>query len=524
MSLIYKPFKSLILDSIRNSLDTFNNVSNNYLYIFASRATPFSNNDITPDTVVESISESSLRPYHEMMFGKLVANTNVAYLAKNNIWASGTVYTQYDDTYTNLYNEGFYVLSKYTTTYRVYKCLYNNGGDQSTVDPGSYSSGYTSPFNPFTLSDGYTWKYMFNCSLANYNNFSFGGNYIPYFPPNFISAGDDISGSLSVQQTSNDSISVILLTSSGNNYTAVASGTVQNIDSSNSFITLQANTSQANNVYAGSSIYLKQIAGSNTFLRKITNYFGTNNTLIVDSPVAGVSGLNYTYSINPSVIITGDGTGATAFCNTVAGQVKSITVLTGGTGYTRANVSISSNNIYGTGAVARAILPPGGGHGNNAVNELGINNIGLYVKFTGSESNTIPYNITYRTVGLLRNPSIKDSPGTAYSNNTFNQTMDITFTNPIAFNINDVITGYTSYNQGIVVFSNTSITTLVGDKKFVVGETVTNTNSTISAVISTIARLPNLEPFSGDILYLNNINKVTRSYGNNETIQIAIQL
>ena len=128
MSQIYKPFKALQLDSIKNSLNTFinNNASNNFLYIFASRATPFSNNDVTPDPVYESVGEASLRPYHEMMFGKQVANTNVSYLLNNNIWSSGTVYTQYDDTDVNLYNENFYVLSQFTGNYRVYKCLYNN--------------------------------------------------------------------------------------------------------------------------------------------------------------------------------------------------------------------------------------------------------------------------------------------------------------------------------------------------------------------------------------------------------------
>lgn len=526
MSIVTKPLKVFELDSLRKFLNTFNNSSgsNNYLYLFASRATPYANNDTTPDTLVESMDEAYFRPTHEMMFGKLLNNTNFAYLATNYSWASGTVYTQYDNTDPDLFDSEFYVLSKYSPNYKVYKCLYNNGSSQSTVDPGSYPNGYASPYLSFTTSDGYIWKYMFEVPLAYYNSFNFANNYIPYFPPDFAIQGDDLSGAKNVQLASNTSIDVLVLTNSGNNYTAVANGIVQNIDSSNTFVSLQNNASSANNIYAGSDVYFKLIAGSNTFLRTITSYIAQNNTIIIDSPVSGVTPLNYTYSIAPKVTISGDGTGAKAFCNTTSGSINTLTVLERGSGYTRADVTISSNSIFGSGAAAYAIIPPAGGHGNNAATELGMRTLGINATFNGSESNTIPTNITYRTVGLILNPLNKGAIGHAYSNTTFNQTIDLTFTNPVTFNVPDVVTGSVSQNQGIVVFSNTILTTLVGDKNFVAGETLTNANGTISAVINSKQRTENLVDMTGEILYLNNINKISRTSSNNETIQIALQL
>jgi len=134
MSLIYNPFKNFQLDSIKNNLYTFNNNSNNYLYIFASRATSYSNNDITPDTVIESLDESVFRPSYEMMFGKKLNNTDIAILIKQYVWTSGTIYDQYDNSDTDLFNKSFFVATRTggNLDWHVYKCLWNNNDAAST--------------------------------------------------------------------------------------------------------------------------------------------------------------------------------------------------------------------------------------------------------------------------------------------------------------------------------------------------------------------------------------------------------
>lgn len=53
-----------------------------------------------------------------------------------------------------------------TSDYHVYKCLNNNNGAPSTVRP------YSTSYQPITLSDGYTWKYMYTVPKAFINKFT----------------------------------------------------------------------------------------------------------------------------------------------------------------------------------------------------------------------------------------------------------------------------------------------------------------------------------------------------------------
>jgi hypothetical protein len=108
------------------------------------------------------------------------------------------------------------------------------------------------------------------------------------------------------------------------------------------------------------------------------------------------------YTGTPVVTITGDGTGATATPVVVAGVITSITVTSKGSGYTRITVAITGGN--GSGATATASIAPPGGHGSNAPWELGGFNVMLDVTLNGSESGTFPTNISYRQIGILRDP------------------------------------------------------------------------------------------------------------------------
>lgn len=60
------------------------------------------------------------------------------------------------------------------------------------------------------------------------------------------------------------------------------------------------------------------------------------------------------YGEAPTVVITGDGTGATAVATVSFGAVVSVDVITQGSGYSFANIELVSNT--GSGAVARAVL------------------------------------------------------------------------------------------------------------------------------------------------------------------------
>ena len=122
------------------------------------------------------------------------------------------------------------------------------------------------------------------------------------------------------------------------------------------------------------------------------------------------------YVISPTVTIDGDGTGALAYSvvNTTflsANEISSIVVLNSGKDYTHANISISSNNLFGSSATAEPVISPLSGHGSNAYKELGARYAGISVTIdTGeNEGYKFPVYNSYRRVGIIENPLFADA-------------------------------------------------------------------------------------------------------------------
>jgi hypothetical protein len=103
-----------------------------------------------------------------------------------------------------------------------------------------------------------------------------------------------------------------------------------------------------------------------------------------------------------SVSILGDGIGATATAVCSGGKVTKINIVNPGSGYTWTDVVITGNT-GSTGAVARAIMSPLGGHGSNAIDELNANSIVFYTSISRDKNQGIEINNDYRKVGLVRN-------------------------------------------------------------------------------------------------------------------------
>jgi len=103
-----------------------------------------------------------------------------------------------------------------------------------------------------------------------------------------------------------------------------------------------------------------------------------------------------------TVNILGDGTGATATATCSGGQVTKIEITNAGSGYTWTEIEITGNS-GSSGAVARAIMSPLGGHGSNAIDELNANSIIFYTSISRDKNQGIEINNDYRKVGLVRN-------------------------------------------------------------------------------------------------------------------------
>ena len=110
----------------------------------------------------------------------------------------------------------------------------------------------------------------------------------------------------------------------------------------------------------------------------------------------------YGYGV-ATVDIEGDGTGATATAtiDTAAGRITKINVTNPGSGYTFANINIVGN---GKGAKVRAIMPPFGGHGKNAPDELFSRTLVFYSNVSTDLNQGLEVNNDYRQVGIIKNP------------------------------------------------------------------------------------------------------------------------
>lgn len=384
--------------------------SGNVYYFAVSKHSPWDDEN-NPDTSVDT-TEAINNFHREMMFGKRIKESNVAKLIGRNLWSSGTVYAQYDDTDELLFDSEFYVVNG---SEQVYKCLLNNDESESTSEPTLVQT------DRFQTADGYIWKYMYTISSTNNTIFS-TSNYIPV----------DVNSSVT-SAASNGSIDVIFITSPGSNYRGYVSGTIASVISNTLFqVTSTQALSAENFFYNTSGFYITDGTGEGQ-LTTVSNYivnssgYFVSTTDALNSPalVIGTS-----FRIAPQVRITGDGSGAKAVCtvNTISNTffVETIEVVNSGSNYSYTNVSIIANPSYGSNAAARAVLPPRGGHGFDPAVELGCKHLGISLFFNNNESSSISTDVSFRQAGIISAPEKFTAPT---ANLTFNALSGVSNTN-----------------------------------------------------------------------------------------------
>lgn len=112
--------------------------------------------------------------FKNMFVIKRILSNDVSPVIRRNDWSTGTVYDYYQDGIdileknqdgSSVYN--FYVKNKYD---QIFKCLWNNNGGQSTVEP-YFEPGTYGNDNIFYGADGYKWKFMFTVDSGAKINF-----------------------------------------------------------------------------------------------------------------------------------------------------------------------------------------------------------------------------------------------------------------------------------------------------------------------------------------------------------------
>ena len=144
---------------------------------------------------------------------------------------------------------------------------------------------------------------------------------------------------------------------------------------------------------------------TNAAVRDNASTSGQLKIVTVRSRGVGLGTANATYT---NVPIAGDGSGAEAtIVMSNDSTVDSITVASGGSGYTYGTVDLASGGVP-TGTTAptfNVIIPPNGGHGYDIYRELGAFNVLLYARFENDTEN--PDFITgnqFARVGLVEDP------------------------------------------------------------------------------------------------------------------------
>ena len=276
---------------------------------------------------------------------------------------------------------------------------------------------------------------------------------------------------------------------------------------------------------------------------------GAIDTVLIKT--AGSGGANGTHT---GVPIRGDGSSGVCSVTVAGGAVTAVTVTTAGSGYTFAYVRnadiVSAGATSLSGAELDVIIPPKGGHGANAVEELGGHFVMMNTDFTGDESSNSGDFTTandFRRVGLLLDPT---TGGSAASATTLRGTKAVklsgtpgTFT--VDEEINQASTGavgkvveYDSTNKILYyiqtrfndegVDSNGNLTAfsganaITGQDSSAAGTPDTSTQTVDNIVFSSGYNSGEIDADT-DVLYQENRSPITRASDQTENIKLIVE-
>jgi len=223
------------------------------------------------------------------------------------------------------------------------------------------------------------------------------------------------------------------------------------------------------------------------------------------------------------VNITGDGVGSTAIANITYGKVTSLTITNRGYGYTYATVTLTpnggTNNIPPT---ARAIISPKYGHGKNAMTELFASTLMFYSTITQDNSTGFTLNNDYRQFGIIKNPTQYDSTQLFYNKlGIACYSVNATISNGTV--TTDMILSDSDGNGFIVIAkTNTSLLLQPRDNSILTSGMVLS-NGIISVYISVINYEPNVDKYSGDLLYIDNRSAFYQTSDQTVTLQTILK-
>ncbi|SVA03692.1 uncharacterized protein METZ01_LOCUS56546 [marine metagenome] len=326
--------------------ESFSEASPNTYYLFMGKSTAYTTGtsggtDQSPPTPADDVS-SEFYYWDDMLGAKKISSSEVTYSIPRRNFVNSTVYDMYEHNISssnattsgasNLYDSKFYFM---TDSYRVYKVLDNNGG--SAYSGSSPTSTSTDPF----AIGGYVLQYIYTLTTTEVEKF---------LTTDFMPVSTDSTISSAATDGAIDSF--IVTAGSG----------------------------------ATDGVYYVAIYGD-----------GTN----AGAATGGIL----------SLVVSG---GAIASFGMTAGTDS--TVHDAGAGYTYGTINLGSgftfsdaalttaNAMGGSGASISVIIGPKGGHGKNAIEELGGHYVLMNATITQAEGDDFTTENDFRRVGLVVDP------------------------------------------------------------------------------------------------------------------------
>ena len=531
---------------------------NSNMYLFIGKVTGWSD-DASPPSPTDSVANTHYENWRDMIAAKKITSTDVSHVIPRKNWTNNTNYFAYTDNTSTLFSQDFYVM---TGDYNVYKCLSNSETNSSGT---TASTSTTKPTGTGTsiisTADGYKWKFMYQIPASDALKFV-TPNYIPvdkvrrsngYLANTYDSAPGqvqfDVETAAAAAGGGNGAIEVVHLTTRGLQYL----GEVGNVSAvtNTTTVTITGTSLAADDCIVNNDIYFTSGDASGEG-GTITDYNGTTKVVTFTPAITAPSATDG-YAIGPKVVISGDGQGANVRCTTNStGGINATAIIAGGNNYSNASISIISNasqsNSFNPSptAVLTPIIGPKGGHGSDAVDELGGFFTLINSRLEYSESNNFTTDNDFRKVGLLAQP--KFSNGDFANTSVVDQATAavVSSWNGTAFSVDELVTGATSGATGRVVdfTGNNTIrmtdiipsgnSTTAGyngiygyftNTEVIAANTVGGGGSGASATANGSGAVTggDLQRFSGDIIYVENRSPISRATDQIEDIKLIIE-
>lgn len=499
-------------------------------YVAIGRPIRWGNDDVESTDEIENVvytTDSVIQVFRDMMAIKKVQSADTALVVPRVNWVANTLYNEYHDD-----------LELYTHLDKLYIGTANASGNVITANTAVFS-GNISVGNTISLNAESKQVIGVNSTHLIVNTVFSNGvtdeivvridDTYPFFANNFYCRNSkdqvfkclfNVSGVNSQIEPTIDIDGQLpenpyILTSDGYKWKylyTIPYGLKQKFFTNNWMPVVSDNSVLAGSVNGQIDIIRIEDGGSGYFL---------NN---------GESGNSNSLSI---ITVTGDGSGASVTAKIQSGIITDLNVINGGSGYTYANVTISDSNqlANGNSAVLFAEISPPGGHGSNPVKELGCYSVMTVVSFEGTEGDTVPvgsssYPFDFRQISLLRDPLLAN--GDFATESVYRTTVKLGVTSTGGSNyINDeVVYIGTSLEEatmtGIVVsWDSTANELFVNNVRGTPTVGATIIGSTATAAILGIEE-PDIELFTGDILYIENRAKIVRDVDQTEQIRLVL--